>query len=37
MRTIHLVVLGMPRLEGDVRDSWNELGEVGVQTWEERD
>ena len=37
MRTVHLVLLGIPRLEGDIRDTWEELGEVGVQTWEEND
>jgi len=33
MRTIHLVALGM--VAKDVVKSWKEIGEVGVQTWEE--
>ncbi|GLB37362.1 hypothetical protein LshimejAT787_0404130 [Lyophyllum shimeji] len=33
MRTIHLVALGM--VSKDIVKSWYELGEVGVQTWEE--
>ncbi|KII84883.1 hypothetical protein PLICRDRAFT_179211 [Plicaturopsis crispa FD-325 SS-3] len=36
MRTIHLVILGMPGI-GEIVKTWRELGEVGVQTWEERD
>ncbi|KAF8070402.1 hypothetical protein FPV67DRAFT_1668258 [Lyophyllum atratum] len=33
MRTIHLVALGM--VSNDIVKSWNEIGETGVQTWEE--
>lgn len=35
MRTIHLVALGM--VSRDVQKSWSEIGEAGVQTWEEVD
>ncbi|TFK44457.1 hypothetical protein BDQ12DRAFT_717608 [Crucibulum laeve] len=35
MRTVHLVAIGMvPKEVGKI---WREIGEVGVQTWEEED